>query len=119
MSHPMIKTACVVAGFAVAALAATSAHAAKPLTIQQKIAMGEAMARAHQTKASSKSKTSAKTSAKTMQFSMPAGGAGAEVPEDLQNYLTVQHNADGTLHILESDGHAMPVLNAPEASNEK
>lgn len=34
MSHPIIKTACVVAGFAVAALAATSAHATDPVPQQ-------------------------------------------------------------------------------------
>ena len=120
MSHPMIKTACVVAGFAVAALAATSAQAAKPLSVKQKNQMAEAMA--HNQNAKAKGKSAPKTMAQAAKTeTLAAGGSGSnvEVPEELHNYLSVQHNADGTLRIIESDGPAAPVLNAPETYNEK
>ncbi len=121
MSHPLIKSVCVVAGFAVAALAATSAHAAKPLSVKQKNEMAEAAVRAHQAKAAFKGKAAPKTMAQAAatQFSAGNGMIGMEVPEELHNYLSVQRNADGSLRIVETDGVAQPVLKAAEVSNEK
>lgn len=115
MSHPIIKSACVVAGFAVAALAATSAYAAKPLSVKQKHEMAEAMARNSQMKAPPKTMAAA---AATL-IAAPAGLEGVAVPEELDNYMTVQYDAKGNPHIVESDHAAQPVLKTVEASNEK
>lgn len=120
MSHPTIKTACVVAGFAVAALAATSAQAAKPLSVKQKNEMAEQMARTYQARqATAKLQRGVAKTAAPKTLSAPGGGTGMEVPDDLHNYLSVQRNADGTLRVIETDGTTAPVVQAAEASNEK
>jgi hypothetical protein len=118
----MIKIACVVAGFAVAALAATSAHAAKPLSVKQKNEMAEAMARNHQqAQARGKAKAAPKTMAQAAaaQTEMGNGMVEMQIPEELHNYLSVQSNADGSLRIVETDGDSQPVLKTAEVSNEK
>jgi len=127
MSHAFIKAACASAGLVLALAAAGTAHAAKPianskpqavkkpLTIEQKIAMGDAMARSHKPRTAPKTMAQA---AKTVTV-MAGGGEGAEVPDDLQNYLSVVRDAQGNLRILETDGAPQPGQFAAGVSNEK
>ncbi len=127
MSHLIIKTACASAGLVLALAAAGAAHAAKPianskpqtvkkpLTIEQKIAMGDAMARSHKPRTAPKTMAQA---AKTVTF-VAGGGEGAEVSEDLQNYLSVVRDAQGNLHLIETEGAPQPGQLAAGVSNEK
>ena len=39
---------------------------------------------------------------------MPKGGTGAEVPDDLHNYLHAQVDASGKVRIVETDGPTAP-----------
>lgn len=114
MSHPIIKTACVVAGFAVAALAATSAHAAKPLSVKQKNEMAEAMARNNQVK----SKTAQRTTALAIR-QLPTGGTVAAVPEELDHYLTASPDANGHMRVRDTDPNGQSTAAAVEVSNDK
>ncbi len=112
MSHPIIKTACVVAGFAVAALAATSAHAAKPLSVKQKNEMAEAMARNHQ----SQQKTVVKASARTALAGTDA--TMAAVPEELDHYLTASPDANGHMRVRDTDASGPSTVTAVEVSDD-
>ncbi len=104
MSHQIIKTACVMAGFAVAALAATSALAAPPLSVKQKNEMAEAMARNYQ---------SAQESPTTAQ-----GGVAAEVPAELDHYLTASPDAHGHMRVRDTDPTGPTSTPAVEVSDE-
>lgn len=127
MSHAFIKAACASAGLVLALAAAGTAQAAKPiangkpqavkkpLTIEQKIAMGNAMASSHKPRTAPKTMTQA---AKTVVF-MAGGGEGAEVSEDLQNYLSVVRDAQGNLHMIETEGAPQPGQLTVGVSNEK
>lgn len=124
MSHVVTKAA--VAGLLLA-LAASAAHAAKPITpgksqsvkkpmtIEQKIALGQAMARSHAPRKAPKTMALA---AKT-EVPLAAGGAGAEVSEDLHNYFAVVRDAQGNLRMIETEGAPKPGQLAAEVSNEK
>ena len=116
MSHPIIKTACVVAGFAVAALAATSAHAGK-LSVKQKNEMAAAMARNYQAK---EQKTALRTPAKAALLA-PNSGIGkmsAELPPELDIYLTASPDANGNMHVRDTDASGSSTVTAVEKSDE-
>lgn len=124
MSHVVLKAA--IAGLTLA-LAASAAQAAKPITpgksqsvkkpmtIEQKIALGQAMARSHKPRTAPKTMVQA---AKT-ETELAAGGSGAEVSEDLQNYFSVVRDAKGNLRMIETDGAPKPAQLSAEVSNEK
>lgn len=124
MSHVLVKAAS--AGLLLA-LAAGAAHAAKPitpgktqavkkpLTIEQKIALGDDMARNYKGRVAPKTTAQAE---KTV-TRMAKGGEGAEVPEDLQNYLSVVRDAQGNLRMVETEGAPQPAQLAAGVSNEK
>ncbi len=116
MSHPIIKTACVVAGFAVAALAATSAYAAKPLSVKQKNEMAEAMARKNEssTKAAPKTLTRANATLQTA----AGGGTIAAVPESLDHYLSASPDANGHMRVRDTDASGPSTATAVEVSND-
>lgn len=99
------RNRCLAASLVLAALAAGSAQAAKPMNVLEKKAAAEAMARAYQQKAATKQVT--RKSAPTTLVA-PGGGTGAEVPEDLHNYLHAQVDAQGNVRILETDGPTAP-----------
>ena len=115
MSHPIIKTACVVAGLAVAALAATSAYAATPLNAKQKKDLAEAMAMNQQAKSKVLPETVAQAEA---EVKVSGGVASNDIPEVLHNYLTAKPDANGNMRVIDTDatGHVAPAV---EVSNEK
>lgn len=127
MSHAFIKAACASAGLVLALAAAGTAQAAKPianskpqaakkpLTIEQKIAMGDAMARSYTPRTAPKTMAQA---AKTVTL-LAKGGEGAEVSEDLHNYLSVVRDAQGNLHMVETEGAPQPGQLTVGVSNEK
>ena len=104
----------MVAGFAVAAIAATSAHAAKPLSVKQKNEMAEAMKRNNQ----AKPKTALRSTAKTA-LASPTGGTIADVPEELDHYLTASPDANGHMRVRDTDSSGTSTAVAVEVSNEK
>ncbi len=113
MSHPIIKTTCVVAGFAVAALAATSALAGPPLTIEQKIEMGKAMSR-NQQKAPPKTAATAEATERT-----DGAATVIEVPEDVYNFLSASADAQGNMVVRDVDANGHSPAVAVEVSDEK
>lgn len=119
MSH-LIKTACVLAGFAVASMAAGSAHAGKkPLTVQQKNQMAAEMLRNNQAKAKTTRKA---VSTLALQSPSPTGGIYAEVPVELDHYLTASPDANGNMRVRDTDAHGPSTTSTTstvEASNEK
>lgn len=118
MSHLMIKTACVVAGFAVAALAATSAHAAKPLSVKQKNEMAEAMARDYQAK---QRKTALRTTTKTSVTPIAARNGApmqAELPPELDHYLTASPDANGNMRVRDTDASGPSTVTAVEVNDD-
>ena len=120
MSHPIIKTACVVAGFAVASLAATSAFAAKPLSVKQKNEMAEAMARNYQAK---QQKTALKSTARTGNTALGGkmssdGTMSAELPMDRDIYLSASPDAKGNMHVRDTDASGPSTVTAVEVSDE-
>lgn len=116
MSHPIIKTACVVAGFAVAALAATSAHAGQPLNMKQKTDLAAAMARSQQANSRVVPKTIAEAEAG---MTVSGGIVSLDVPEELHNYLTASPDAKGNLHVRDTDATGSSTAAAVELTNEK
>lgn len=105
MSHPIIKTACMAAGFAVAAIAVNSAHAGK-LNIKQKNDLAAAMALTHQQQA----------------VASPAqiadGGVVAQVPVELDHYLTASPDAKGKMHVRDTDASGSAPVSVVEVSDE-
>ena len=116
MSHPIIKTACVVAGFAVATLAATSAHAAEPLNLQQKLALGSAMANNQKAKFKVIPKTVAEAEAGT---TTSGGMVSSDIPEELHNYLSAAPDTRGNMHVRDIDPSGQSSSTVVEVSNEK
>lgn len=90
-----IKTTSALAAFAVVALMAGPAIAGAPLNVVQKKALADA--KAQQTQAAANQGLSGTNSSDS-----------AYVPEDLHNYMHVQKDAKGTLHVLETDGSTAP-----------
>ena len=115
MSHPIIKTACVVAGFAVAALAATSAHAGK-LSVKEKNEMAETMARNY----FAKQKTALRSTARSATAAPAArnGNMSAELPMELDIYLTASPDANGNMHVRDTDASGSSTVTAVEKSDE-
>lgn len=99
------RNRCLAASLVLAALAAGSAQAAKPMNVLEKKVAAEAMARAYQQRAATK-QVARKTAPTTL--AAPGGGGGAEVPEDLHNYLHAQVDANGKVRIVETDGNIAP-----------
>ena len=99
------RNRCLAASLAIAALAAGSAQAAKPMNVLEKKAAAEAMALAYQQRAATR-QVARKTAPTTL--AAPGGGTGTEVPDDLHNYLHAQVDAQGNVRIVETDGPAAP-----------
>ena len=116
MSHPIIKTACVVAGFAVAALSATTAHAGQPLTMKQKNDLAAAMASSYQANSQIVPKTVAEAEAG---LTVSGGVVSLDIPEELHNYLTASPDAKGNMHVRDTDATGSSTAAAVEVSNEK
>lgn len=124
MSHLFTKIACVSAGLVIAALAAGSAIAAKPiagskpqpakqsLSVKQKNELAAAMAR-------SKQKAAPKTMAKAEATMEVSGGVTIiEVPEDLYNYLTATPDAHGKMRVRDTNAAGHSNAAAVEATHE-
>ena len=124
MSRPFKKIVCLLAGFAVATLAAGSAIAAKPITgskpnavkqslsIKQKNDLAKFMAGPNATKSNPGRR--AKEG-----IMVDAGGAESSmVPEELDQYLGATADAKGRMRVSDIDLKAKPAA-AVEATNEK
>lgn len=105
MSHPIIKTACLAAGLAVAALATSSAYAGK-LNIKQKNDLAAAMALNHQQKAVAAPEQ------------MADGSVVAQVPLELDHYLTASPDANGKMHVRDTDPAGPAPVSTVEVSDE-
>lgn len=105
MSHPIIKTACVAAGLAVAALAVSSAHAGK-LNIQQKNDLAAAKALTY------------KQQAVVSPSQIADGGVVAQVPVELDHYLTASPDAKGKMHVRDTDASGSAPASTVEVSDE-
>ena len=125
MSHLVTKIACVSAGLVIAALAAGSAIAAKPiagskpqpakqsLSVKQKNDMAAAMARRGKQKAAPKTMAEAEA---TMEVS--GGVTIVEVPEEVYNYLTATRDAHGKMRVSDTNATGHSHAAAVEAANE-
>lgn len=107
----------MVAGFAVAAIAATSAHAAKPLSVKQKNEMAEAKARQYH----SQQKTTLRTTTKATLAAPQAGNGSpmaAQLPPELDHYLTASPDANGHMRVRDTDANNSSTVTAVEVSDE-
>ena len=107
MSSKLTTGSALLAGVAIAVLAAGSAQAAKrPMNVLEKQAAGEARARAIQEHKAAKLK--AHKNAPTTATRTAGGGIGTEVPTSLDNYLHVQTDSKGNVRIVETDSLTPP-----------
>ena len=93
----------ILTGLAVAG-AASVAHAAKPLTPQERKAKSEALIKNHRT--FQQPRTMAQTNAAARR--LPDGTTAAPLATELWNHLSVERDAAGQLKIKESDGATAP-----------
>ncbi len=133
MSRPFSKVLCLSAGLAFAIAAAGSANAAKPLsgkpqnqntvkkplTVKQKNEMARAVARTPQ-KAPPKTMAEAEANMRKSGGMRKDGGMMfLEVPEEVYNYLTASADADGKMHVRDTDASGHSHAHTVEVSNEK
>lgn len=90
-------------GLAVAG-AASVAHAAKPLTPQERKAKAQVLIKNHRT--FQQPRTMAQTNAAAKR--LPDGTTTAPLATELWNHLSVERDAAGHLKILETDGATAP-----------
>lgn len=95
---------CLAASLAIATLAAGTAQAGKPMNVLQKKAAAEAMAQEYHARQAA----AGGRKAKTLPTLSAEGGGGAEVPDDLHNYLHAQVDASGKVRIVETEGKNAP-----------
>lgn len=102
---------CIAAALAVAGTAAT-ADAAKPMTQKER------KAKTTQIKQNHRNFQQPRTIAQSEARAMPSAGGGTSLaaPTELWNHLSVTRDADGSLGIVESEGHQAPA--AQEATHE-
>lgn len=100
-------------GLAVAG-AASVAHAAKPLTPQERKAKAQVIIKNHRT--FQQPRTMAQTNASARR--LPDGTTSAALATELWNHLSVERDAAGQLKIRESDGTIAPSPAAKGADHE-
>jgi len=94
---------CIAAGLAVAGAAAT-ADAAKPLTPKERAARTQELRQNHRD--FQQPRTIAQ--AETQVAPLPDGGTALAMPTELWSHLSVQRDADGDVHLRETEGDATP-----------
>lgn len=105
------KASCLLAGLAIA-IAAPNAIAAQndakatkePMSTAQKNALGKSMALKNRNFQSPRTMAQGKATL----VRMPDGSLSAQVPTELWNHLSVQKDAQGNLHQVESSDYVAP-----------
>ena len=92
---------CIAAALAVAGTAAT-ADAAKPMTAKERAAKSQEIRENHRN--FQQPRTMAQAEARIAP--LPGGGAALAVPTELWSHLSVQRDAEGNVHLRETEGDA-------------
>jgi hypothetical protein len=100
---PMATAICLLAATAVAGTSAV-ALAAKPMTQKERKAKAEQVRQNHRQFQQPRTIAQAEASA----VRQPDGSVGLAVPAELWNQLSVTRDADGNLHLHESEGASTP-----------
>jgi hypothetical protein len=95
---------------------AGAAYAAKPLSAEQKKAMAATVAANHKRLNVAPPRTMAQANGTLRQTA--SGGKAISVPTELWNTLAVEKAADGSLHVLETDGTAVAGAKSEGLPNE-
>lgn len=111
MSKIQSRSAWSLATLAVAVAVSGAAQAGKPMNVVEKKQAADAMARAYFAQQAAPARKGKATATPQL---MPKGGTGAEVPDDLHNYLHAQVDASGKVRIVETDGPAAPAQHKEE-----